>query len=681
MGMHATAAARGGRNAALLALGSVLALHGAAAHPQAGELAPTASQAATARLIAEVVAREHYLGEAAVPAGDTLLAHWLDDLDPYRELFTRADVARFEARGEGLVGAFAAGDLALPFEIVAVYRARVAARMRDAQSLLDAQAEDFGDGRLSPRGRDAQWADDTALADHWRRRVRNDVLALELEGRTHDDAVAVLRRRYDELATRAAALTADDVFESLADAYARALDPHSGYFPPRGARRGARPAGPVDGVGVQLETEREYVAIRRLFDGGAADRSGLVHAGDRIVGVGEGTAGPIVDVVGWTLDPVVELIRGAAGSTVRLAILPKGADWRTPAPIVSLARDRVALAEQSPRKRCETIDGLRLCVIAVPRFYIDYAGAGRGGAGYAGTGADVARLLNEERERPPDGLVLDLRGNGGGALLEAARLAGLFVDAGTIVQVRHADGTVERFPDPIPGALYDGPLVVLVDRYSASASEIFAAAIRDYGRGSVVGEHSYGKGTVQETFDLNAENPPTFGQLVLTTAEYFRVTGESVQRDGVGLDLELPPWPGAGDYGERFERNPLPPERVAPAEFARAPDAPLVTADVRARYAARMRTDPRLRAVQSAASGRARAPDASVPLNEGERRRERDARLRADAALTDALRAAAGSRADAAGRAPELLWGELTLQETLHVLADVARPHTAEEND
>jgi carboxyl-terminal processing protease len=384
-----------------------------------------------------------------------------------------------------------------------------------------------------------------------------------------------------------------------------------------------------------------------------------------------------VDIVGWTLDPVVELIRGPAGSAVRLQVLPKGADAGQPPHVVSLVRDRIDLREQTPRMSCDPESGLVLCVIAVPRFYIDYAAAGRGGAGYPGTAADVARLLNERRERPPDGIVLDLRGNSGGALLEAVRLAGLFIDAGPIVQVKHAEGEIEEFADPVPGVVYAGPLLVLLDRYSASATEIFAAAVQDYGRGSVVGEHSYGKGTVQETFDLNDTEAAaaTFGQLVLTTAEYFRVTGRSTQLSGVALDLALPPWPRAGDYGERFEANPLAPGRLPPVRLERVTGAVLIDDTVRALHAERLRGDAALRSVLAAAAGFARPGRGTVSLNEAKRRRELERQLRDERALAGALRAATASGPGGEpGAVPaEQLWSELVLAEARRVLADVVR--------
>ena len=485
-------------------------------------------------------------------------------------MLSSADVASFEPYRAHYADALKDGDLAPAFAVFDRFRARADARMRAATALLDDTAVLRGrrSGRCARRR--GSGCQPTALEARWRQRVRGELLALTLAGSAPDAARATLRKRYQQLAARTDALTSDDVFQRYVDAYMRSLDPHSEYFLPHRARR-ANAAAPLEGIGVQLKTDREYVAIRQIFDGGAADRSGRLHAGDRIVAVGEGDGGEAVDVVGWTLDPVVDLIRGAAGSTVRLAVLPQGAGTQHAPVQIDLVRDRIALHAQGPRKSCTRIADLRLCTITVPRFYIDYAAAGRGGADYPGTAADVARLLNAEREQPPDGIVLDLRGNGGGALLEAARLAGLFIDIGPVVQVKHADGNIEQFPDPIPGALYTGPLYVLVDRYSASATEIFAAAIRDYGRGAILGEHSYGKGTVQETVDLNEAEPEpgTFGQLVLTTAEYFRVTGKSTQLAGVDLDLELPAWPGAGDYGERFESHPLPPGQVQAVDLHR----------------------------------------------------------------------------------------------------------------
>jgi carboxyl-terminal processing protease len=640
----------------------------------AADVAPTAAQSATARAIAQLIENEHYRSRPwdAALSGE-MLDRFLAAMDPHADILSREDIASLDAHRADLARDFRAGDLDHAFDVYTTFRAAFEERMRAVREALSGEWTFTSDAAYPPRGPDAPRASLAELDGLWRARLEDELLTLVLAGRELPDAVAVLRKRYEELGARVSALSSDEVFREWVNACTRSLDPHSEYFLPRRSQSAAA-TGPVEGIGIQLETDREFVAVRRIFDGGAADRSGLLHPGDRIIAVGPAD-GPFVDVVGWTLDPVVALIRGPAGSAVRLQVLPRGTPSQAPPAVLSFVRDRVALAEQAPRKRCREIDGLRLCTIAVPRFYIDYAGVGRGGAGYAGTGADLLRLLNEDREAPADGLVLDMRGNTGGALLEAARLAGLFVDAGPIVQVKHAGGGIEEFPDPIPGTVYDGALVVLLDRHSASATEIFAAAIQDYRRGSIVGERSYGKGTVQETFDLNqGETPvPTSGQLVLTTAEYFRVTGGSTQVEGVALDVELPAWPRASDYGERFEPNPLVPGRTAPLAFKPFRGAALVDDAVRARSAARMRDDPVVRAVQAA---RRSPPPALYSRNALRRREALEGMAAEDRALAAALRGDRASGQDGRDRdgvPAETLWRDLVLAEAERVLADVVR--------
>ena len=653
--------------AATAALACVLA-----SPADASVLQANPSESATAKLVVEVSSAQHYRSRPVDAAlSSDIHDHLLATLDPGREILSIDDVVAFEKYRTQWAPAMRDGDLTALFELYAVYRQRLDESLSRALALLGDEWTFDGYEVLSERGAAGPWASRPGLDDLWRDRVGNDLLTLLIAGSTREEALEVLRKRYEQMRTRAEALGADDVFQMLVDAYARSLDPHSEYFLPHRAKA-AGGAGAPEGIGVQLKLDREYVAIRRVFDGGAADRDGRMHAGDRILGVGEGAGGKLVDVVGWTLDPVVDLIRGSAGTTVRLLVLPKGSDELGAPTLISLVRGQVTLQEQGPKKSCGVVTGVRLCVITVPRFYIDYAGAGRGGADYAGTAADVARLLNEEQARPPEGIVLDLRGNTGGALLEAARLAGLFIDLGTIVQVKHASGDVEQFPDPVPGALYDGALIVLVDRYSASATEIFAAAIQDYRRGSIVGEHTFGKGTVQETLDLNEGegDAPTFGQLVLTTAEYFRVTGKSTQLGGVEVDIALPAWPGAADYGERFEANPLPPGQLAPANFRAATNAVLASDTARALHEDRLQRDHGLQGVIAAADARRGMIRSSLSLNERERRAGAARLAAADRALANALREAVSSgRADAPA-SPEALWRELMLIETERILAD-----------
>ncbi len=419
-----------------------------------------------------------------------------------------------------------------------------------------------------------------------------------LTGKTWPEAAKILRERYERSYKRVTQLTTDDVFETYMNAVAHNMDPHSSYLSPRQSEEyRIQMSLSYDGIGASLQLEDDYVKVMNIIPGGPAQIDGQLKPEDRITAVGEGGTEPI-DVIGWRLDDVVQKIRGPGGTRVRLQILPAGATPGSPEKTIELTRDKIKLEEQAAKKQLLEIpfDGknYRIGVITVPSFYQDFAARSRGDDDYTSTSRDVTRLLGEfKAEGGIDGLVMDLRANGGGHLSEATELSGLFIERGPIVQLRETRGTIQQLDDPSPTAIYGGPLAVLVDRYSASASEIFAAAIQDYDRGVIIGQQTFGKGTVQNLFPLDRLMRGTDnGQLTLTIGKYYRVTGESTQHRGVLPDIELPSAVDTTTVGESTRDTALPWDRIQPTRFRADTHLAAEMNDLRAHQAARAAKDP-----------------------------------------------------------------------------------------
>ncbi len=398
-------------------------------------------------------------------------------------------------------------------------------------------------------------------------------MSLLLTGKNWDEVTKLLKKRYETTLKRIDQVSADDVFESLMNAYARAYDPHSSYFSPRSSEEyRIQMSLNYDGIGASLQLVDDYVTIMNVIEGGPAAVAGTLSVKDRITGVGQGKEGPVTDVLGWRIDDVVQLIRGRAGTQVRLQVLPAGAGPGTPEKTLEFTRNKVTLEAQAAQKELRTIKRsdkeIRVGIINVPAFYQDVEAQNAGEKDFRSTTRDVRRLINELKSEKIDGLVLDLRGNGGGYLPEATALTGLFVDKGPVVQLKVTDGQLEVQDDPEPGVAYSGPLAVLVDRFSASASEIFAGAIQDYHRGVVLGQRTFGKGTVQNLVPLDRWSPrPVNGQLTVTIGKFYRVTGESTQHRGVEPDVTLPSQIDLDEFGESALEGALPWDRIPGVPF------------------------------------------------------------------------------------------------------------------
>ena len=621
-----------------LALASPLALL-AGAGDTSLPAGPSQNQATTARMVYGLLSDSRYAYRPRAlddALSQEVLTEYLKALDPAKVFFTAQDVAGFQAAyANRLDDAIKSGQVDPAWAIFSVYRQRVDERTAFARKQLKGDFDFSKDERYEYDRKDAPWADAGALDALWRQSVKNDWLRLKLAGKQADDIRKTLDKRYANLATSVQQLKGDEVFQTFMNAYAGSIDPHTDYMTPRSAENfNVQMSNSLEGIGAVLFRQDDVVTVREMVPGGPAARSGKLKPGDRIVGVGQGTSGEMKDVVGWRIDDVVALIRGAADTQVRLEVVPAEAPLDSKPQLVALTRAKVRLEDQ--RAKAETIvvpasagqPARRIGVVKLPGFYQDFEARRRGEKNYASATRDVARMLAEFRAQKVDGVVLDLRGNGGGSLNEAIELTGLFIDKGPVVQVRETGGRVNVQYDQDPGVAWDGPLAVLVNRGSASASEIVAGAIKDYGRGLIIGENTFGKGTVQTMVDLDrwpANETPRFGEVKLTVAQFFRPDGSSTQNKGVEPDVAFPTSVDAADFGESTYPNALPWTRIAAAPHVRYGNFAPLLPQLDALHQARAAKDVEYQWwVEDVRRFREEQAKKSISLNEAERRAERD---------------------------------------------------------
>jgi carboxyl-terminal processing protease len=548
-----------------------------AAPAAASVLAPTDQETYVARRVADIVAHEHY---RRAPLDDRLssliLDRYLDAIDGARSYFFASDIAEFERYRYQLDDAIKSGDVEPAFVIFRRYQQRSRERMAYAIELLNKKPDfDLDESFNFDREKEPWPANAAEMNELWRKRVKNDALSLVTTGKQWPEVVDVLRKRYEHVAKRMDQSKPDDVFEAFMNAFVLSLDPHSNYFSARNSEEyNIQMSLSYEGIGASLSLTDDYVTVIDVIAGGPAAVSGKLSANDRITAVGEGKSGELVDVIGWRLDDVVQKIRGPGGTLVRLQLLPAGAAPGSTQKVVDFTRNRVSLENQASHKAMRTVTrngrDVKVGVITVPSFYQDYDASRAGAKDYRSTTRDVQRLIGELRKDGAEVIIMDLRANGGGYLPEAESLTGLFIDRGPVVQLRDTAGHIEVDDDPDPAIFYSGPMIVLVDRFSASASEIFAGAIQDYGRGLIVGQQTYGKGTVQNAHPLNYTifgRKPELGQLNVTIGKYYRITGESTQDRGVTPDIELPSLIDASEVGESTRDRALPWDHIEPATF------------------------------------------------------------------------------------------------------------------
>jgi carboxyl-terminal processing protease len=559
---------------ALVLAGSVQAPASTSLLP-AGAIAPTDPQRATARKIGRILEEAHY-SRAALDdkMSEVIYQRYLESLDGQKSYFLQSDINDFNAYRFLFDDMIRTGDIDPAYLIFARFQQRNHERIQHAIALLSTEPDWTVNESFDFDRSKASWLSDQAALDElWRKRVKNDALSLMLTGKPWPEVADVLKKRYERVLKRVDQVSPDDVFENLMNAYARAFDPHSSYFSPRSSEEyRIQMSLNYEGIGASLQIIDDYVTIMSVLEGGPAAVAGTLTVNDRITGVGQGKDGGFQDVIGWRLDDVVQLIRGKAGTLVRLQILPAGAGPGAPEKVLEFTRNQVTLEAQAAHKEVKNVarNGkvYKIGVITVPGFYRDVAAESAGDKNYRSTTRDVAKLLKELKSENIDGLVLDLRNDGGGYLPEATELTGLFIDHGPVVQVRDTTGRLEVLDDPQSMPTYDGPLAVLVDRLSASASEIFAGAIQDYHRGLILGQTTFGKGTVQSLMPLDRfSSKPTSGQLTVTIGKFYRVTGESTQHRGVQPDVALASAIDTKEIGESALESALPWDRIAGVPF------------------------------------------------------------------------------------------------------------------
>lgn len=598
-------------------------------------LKPLEEQGRAAHLSFEVLSRYHY---KRMPLDDStsskIFNNFLKSLDNEKNIFLQTDIDQFSAAQTTLDDAILNEDMSLPFAIHHLYLQRTAERIAYARSLLANGFEFESKESYQFARKKAAWPKSIdEMNELWRKRVKNDWLRLKLAGKDSKSIVETLNKRYDNALKGISKVKSEDVFQVFMDAYAMAIDPHTSYF-------GVRASEEFDismrlslvGIGAVLQDKDEYTTIKELLAGSPAALSGKLKVGDRIVGVGQGEGSIPTEVMGWRIEDTVALIRGKEDSVVLLDVLPAEAGTDGKHKLVSLVRKKISLDKQAAKKSIiELKEGKathRIGVITLPGFYQDFAARQKGDKDYKSATRDVARLLDELKKEKVESVLIDLRNNGGGSLVEAIELTGLFIDKGPVVQQRDTKGKVTVESDSTAGLAWNGPMGVLINRGSASASEIFAAAIQDYGRGVVIGGPSFGKGTVQSVVDLDflANNKqPVYGELKMTVAQFFRINGGTTQLRGVTPDIGFPTLTDAEDFGESSYDNALPWTKIQPANYTPAGDLTAVVPQLLARHKARVSKDKDFQYIrEDIAEFKAELKKNQISLNEAERRKERE---------------------------------------------------------
>jgi len=589
-----------------------------------------------ARVISYILDNNHY---RKIKLNDSLSAAILDkyikELDNSKTYFLASDIKSFEKYKYAIDDLTRNENVNPAFEIYQVFDKRYKERMDYVLNTLVQQNFDYSIDEYYETDRDKEnWAASKAeLNDIWRKIIKSQALSLKLAGKKQDEIEKTLKTRYDRFNKSFTQFNAEDVFTIYMNAITESYDPHTNYLSPKQSDLFKQQMSlSLEGIGAQLQTENDYTKIVNILPGGDAQKSGLLHVNDLISGVAQGKDGEMVDVVGWRIDDVVKLIKGPKGTTVRLLILPAKTGVNGPSQEITLVRDKIKLEDQAAKKEVINYQlqgrNTKLGVISLPSFYMDYEAYQKGDPNYRSTTRDVKKLIEELKAEGVEGIVMDLRNNGGGSLPEAVDLTGLFIKDGPVVQVKNSANKIDVLPDEDKQVFYNGPLVVITNRFSASASEIFAGAIQDYQRGVVVGESTYGKGTVQTVLDLNRflnEKEPV-GELKLTFQKFYRVTGSSTQHKGVLPDVNLPSAFDPEQYGESANPSALPWDVIKPANFQKANEINgQIISGLNKAYLERAKFDVSLKKYISETDDlRSKLSESKISLNESKRKIEVD---------------------------------------------------------
>jgi carboxyl-terminal processing protease len=543
---------------------------------------PEPEHQAVTKTITEILANDHY-HPATMDDGfsQKVFDLYLKDLDYSRSYFLITDIKDFDQHRGRIDDYLRAGDVKFAFDMYNTFLERIYARINYATKVLNGDSLDFSvNDSFQVKRENANWCNNEFEMDKlWLSKIKYELVGLKSSGKTWKEATDVIRKRYENLQKNLGKTKSEDIYSFFMNAVTEVVDPHTNYFSPsQGDDFRISTSQALEGIGATLGVESEYTTIRELVKGGPAERSKKLKVGDRVVSVGQGKDGEMVDVVGWRIDDVVSKIRGPKGTIVKLGVLGANLPTNATPVIIFIERDKIKLEEQAAKGEVHDVvrdkKKYKVGLITLPSFYLDYAGYQRGEKDYSSTTRDIKRILEDFKKQKVQGVVLDLRNNGGGALQEAINLTGLFITSGPVVQVRYGNGRVEVDEDTDNSVTWDGPLIVLVNRFSASASEIFAGAIQDYHRGIIVGENTFGKGTVQQVADLNAiVNVPgkRVGQLKLTMAKFYRVSGNSTQLKGVTPDILFPGIYSDKEYGEEASEFALEWDQIARSAYKSLP--------------------------------------------------------------------------------------------------------------
>jgi carboxyl-terminal processing protease len=643
----------------VLVLGAALACNAKPAKPikvtGSNDIQPDEQQSIVCKTIAALITNYNY---KKVELGDSISEvvynRYLKMLDEGHNYLLASDIADFAKYKTVLDDDVKAGNLNDAFYIFNVYQKRYLDRIKFSISQLDNKFDFDKNDTFTFDRETLPWATESEMNAVWAARVKYDMLNLKLGNPDLTKDKETLKKRYENLLSQANKLNNQDVFQLFMDAFTEAIDPHTSYFNPANAAQfNIDMSREVEGIGAGLFTENEFIVIKSIVPGGPADKSKQINVDDKIVGVAQGADGEFQNVVGWRIDNTIALIRGKKGTTVRLEILTKGSAIGSKPKVVEMVREKVILKDESAKKEVRTYNNngktIKIGVITVPAFYIDFNEYKSGNPNYKSTTHDVKLLLDSLKQEKVDGIVMDMRQNGGGSLLEAVDLTGLFIKTGPVVQVRNPKNEVEVDKDDDPSVSYSGPLAILVDRFSASATEIFSGAIQDYGRGIILGTQTYGKGSVQNAINLDdvvspsllqrtaqlmgkTKKPETtgsqnvFGQLNLTIAKFYRISGNSTQHKGVMPDIEFPSVIPLDKYGEDTEPSAMPFDIIAKTDYTRVGDFTSVLPQLKKLHDQRMENSASYKyLLQDIADIKKHDKDKSVTLNEKKLKETRDA--------------------------------------------------------
>ena len=671
------------------------------------DLKPDMQQSVVAKSLVELIENFHYQKVVVDDAFSSIMFdEYLKALDNGKSYFFQSDIADFEKYRLTMDDDIRDGDLSVAFYIFNVYQKRYNDRVAYALKEIDKKFNFTSNESYTYDREKLPWLkSETESNNLWSKRIKYEMLNLKVTGTDESKIKETLKKRYENLISQSTKFNNQDVFQIFMNAFTGTVDPHTNYFVPNRAQEFNEDlARTFEGIGASLQLENEVVKIAAIIPGGPAFKAKTLNVNDRIIAVAQGKDGEFVDVIGWRLDITVTKIKGPKGTIVRLKVIPAGQELSATPKIVELVRDKVVLEDQSAKKTIKTVTqegkSYKIGIIQLPAFYADFKAMQAGDRNYKSTTRDVKLLLDTLKRQNVDAVVLDLRSNGGGSLPEAISLTGLFIKSGPVVQVRDRRNKVEVDEDEDPSIAWTGPLGVFVDRFSASASEIFAGAIQDYGRGIIIGNQSYGKGTVQQGIDMSrvigtadklmlkavqtagnnksgavvGANAPEFGQINLTMAKFYRVNGSTTQHKGVVPDIEFPTVFPKDKYGESSEPRALPWDTIPPSKYTPVTNLEDIKRKLISIHKERMKTSLGYQNLQEdIAEFAKREAETSITLNEVQLKKERDEQEAKALQRENQRRAAKGLPALKKGEAKPKDDIDFIRDEGLQIMADYIR--------